>query len=53
LTYQYQVAPWWMLQPDVQYVINPGAGLPGPSNGNQAAPLRNALTMGLRAAIAF
>ena len=27
-TYQYQVAPWWILQPDAQYVINPGAGIP-------------------------
>jgi porin len=53
LTYQYQVAPWWMLQPDVQYIINPGAGLPSPLNGNRAVPLRNALTMGLRATVTF
>ncbi len=23
LTYQYQVTPWWQLQPDFQYVFNP------------------------------
>ena len=27
-TYQYQVTPWWMLQPDLQIIINPGAGIP-------------------------
>jgi carbohydrate-selective porin OprB len=24
LMYQAQLKPWWMLQPDLQYVINPG-----------------------------
>jgi porin len=23
-TYQYQVTPWWQIQPDIQYVFNPG-----------------------------
>lgn len=49
LTYQYQVAPWWVVQPDVQYVINPGAGLPNATG----APLKNALTAGVRASITF
>jgi hypothetical protein len=25
--YQAQLKPWWMLQPDLQYVINPGGGV--------------------------
>jgi porin len=30
-TYQVQVAPWWQIQPDLQYVINPGAGIVNPN----------------------
>ncbi|HEY6579409.1 MAG TPA: carbohydrate porin [Rhizomicrobium sp.] len=29
-TYQYQVAPWCQVQPDFQYVFNPGAGVLDP-----------------------
>jgi porin len=35
LTYQYQLYPWIQIQPDFQYVINPGAGLPSPNMPNQ------------------
>jgi porin len=49
LTYQYQVAPWWTLQPDLQYVINPSAGQPSVSG----APLKNALVAGVHAAVTF
>ena len=41
LTYQYQAAPWLLLQPDVQYVYTPGGGIanpqaPGRRVGNEA-----------------
>ena len=41
-TYQYQVTPWWQLQPDFQYVFNPGAGvanpnIPGSGSKNEAS----------------
>jgi porin len=52
-TYQYQVAPWWMMQPDLQYVINPGIGIPNPANGNRQVPLKNAWVIGVRATITF
>jgi len=29
VTYQYEVTPWLQLQPDAQYVFNPGGGLAG------------------------
>lgn len=29
-TYQIQLAPWWQLQPDFQYVFNPGGGIVDP-----------------------
>jgi porin len=32
LTYQYQVHPWWQVQPDMQYVFNPGGGLASPTD---------------------
>lgn len=27
VTYQYAVTPWWQLQPDFQFVFNPGGGI--------------------------
>ena len=42
-TYKVQIAPWWSLQPDLQYVINP-SGVEGS---------RNAFVAGLRATISF
>jgi porin len=52
-TYSYQVAPWLVLQPDLQYVINPGAGLPTNLNPVTNRALKNATVMGLRSTITF
>jgi porin len=49
-TYLYQVTPWWTLQPDVQYVLNPGAYIPSTLSRK---PLNNALIIGVRAAVIF
>jgi porin len=49
-TYQYQVTPWWTLQPDLQIIVNPGAGIP---SGLSTKPLKNAVIAGLRATIIF
>jgi porin len=49
-TYLYKAAPWWTLQPDLQYVINPGAGLP--SSGNRRS-LVNAVAAGIRTTFKF
>ena len=49
-TYSYQVAPWLTLQPDAQFVINPGAGIP---NSASSVPLKNAFIVGVRATIEF
>jgi porin len=49
-TYQYQVAPWWTLQPDLQVVVNPGAGIPSTLSRK---PLNNAVVAGVRATITF
>jgi porin len=52
LTYQYQVKPWFVLQPDIQYIYNPGAGIPNP-NSLTGARLQNELIAGVRAIFNF
>jgi porin len=49
-TYLYQVAPWLTLQPDLQVVINPGAGIPSIYTN---ATLKNAVIGGVRATVTF
>jgi porin len=51
LTYQYQVHPWWQLQPDIQYVINPGGGIVNPDDPTRR--IGNELVLGLRTNILF
>jgi porin len=51
LTYQYQLRPWIQIQPDIQYVINPGAGIPSPTNPSQR--IANELVLGVRTNILF
>lgn len=51
LTYQYQVAPWWSLQPDAQYVWTPGGGIPDPTRPGKR--IGNAFVLGLRTNIVF
>ena len=48
-TYQYQATPWWQLQPDLQYVFNPGAG----SANNNGQRVKNETILGVRTNIAF
>lgn len=50
-TYQYQVRPWWQLQPDIQYVVNPGAGVANPNDPTKR--VGNELVVGLRTNILF
>jgi porin len=50
-TYQYQVAPWWMLQADFQYFWRPGGGIPDPDDSSQR--IRNEAVLGLRTTIQF
>jgi len=45
-TYQYQVTPWWQLQPDIQYVFRPGAGVLNPDSPGQT--IKNEMVVGLR-----
>jgi porin len=50
-TYQYQIAPWWILQADAQYVFNPGGGIVNPNDPTEK--VKNELVLGLRTNITF
>lgn len=50
LTYQYQAAGWWTLQPDFQYVFNPGGGVAKPDGTGR---IGDAAVLGLRTTIVF
>lgn len=49
-TYKARLAPWLDLQPDLQYVLNPGAGIP---TQQSARPLKNDLVFGVRLTVNF
>jgi porin len=51
LTYQAQLAPWWIVQPDVQYVFNPGGGIPDPNRPGKR--VGDAAVFGLRTVVTF
>jgi porin len=50
-TYQIQVLPSWQVQPDVQYIVNPGAGLANPTEPTQR--IKNEFVVGLRTTVTF
>jgi porin len=51
ITYQAQATPWLVVQPDLQYVVNPGAGVVSPIKPTER--LRNELVVGVRAVTSF
>ncbi len=51
VTYQYQAAPWWTVQPDFQYVFTPGGGVQNPLNPSQR--IGNAAVFGVRTNVVF
>lgn len=50
-SYQVQLAPWWVLQPDFQYVFRPGGGIPDPQRPHRQ--VGDAAVFGLRTSITF
>ena len=51
LTYQAAVTPWLTVQPDFQYIFNPGGGQPGLKNPARKAA--DAAVLGLRGVVVF
>ena len=51
MTYQYQLTPAVQIQPDIQYVFNPGGGILNPNV--PGATIKNELVFGLRTNLLF
>ena len=51
VSYQLQVAPWWIVQPDLQYIVHPDGNVPDPNNPNVV--IGNAFIAGIRSTIKF
>lgn len=48
--YNFVAAPWWNIQPDVQYIVHPGGGAAEDATGQAIA---NAFVVGVRSTIDF
>lgn len=55
LTYQYAAAPWWIIQPDIQYIIHPaGCGAsPTADSSVSTSAMKDAFVLGARTTIKF
>jgi len=51
LSYRVQIAPWWIIQPDIQYIARPGGGDPHPDDA--ARRIGDAVLIGVRSAVTF
>lgn len=52
VSYAAQLAPWWTLQPDLQYIVHPGGNVANP-NDPAGAAIKNAFVAGVRSTIKF
>ena len=50
-TYQYQLRPWWQIQPDFQYVFTPGGGVADPNQ--PMTRVKNEAVFGVRTNVLF
>jgi len=51
ITYQASIADGWQLQPDFQYVFNPGGGIPNPNLPSRR--IKDEAVLGLKAIVTF
>ena len=51
LSYIAQVTGWWTVQPDVQFIFQPGGNVPDPNDPTKPVP--DAVVLGVRTAISF
>jgi porin len=52
LSYTVQIAPWWIVQPDLQIIVHPGGNVADPDDVT-GAPVGNAVIAGIRSTIKF
>jgi porin len=53
ITYEARIAPWLLLQPDLQLVFHPGGFTSAPAPAPIGQPIPNALVIGIRSGITF
>jgi porin len=53
LTYQAQIVPGWIIQPDFQYIVHPGGGVAAPAKPILVGRIHDAAVLGLRATIKY
>jgi porin len=53
LTYRAQLAPWWVVQPDLQYIVHLGGNIANPNNPATNRTIPDAVVPGLRTAVTF
>jgi porin len=53
LTYRWELAESWFVQPDLQLIFHPGANIANPANPGSGSAIPNALVLGLRTALQF
>jgi porin len=53
VTYEARIAPWCLLQPDLQFIFHPGGHISAPLPAPPGQPIPNALVLGLRSSITF
>jgi porin len=51
VSYAAQIAPWWIVQPDFQYIVHPGGNVEDPSNPGTA--VKDAAVIGVRSVLKF
>jgi porin len=52
-TYLAQIAPWLVLQPDLQLILHPGGHITAPFPTTVGQPIPNAVVVGIRSTITF
>jgi porin len=52
VSYQALLAPWWIVQPDLQIVLHPGGNIPLPGHIHDH-PIPAALVLGFRSVVGF
>ena len=51
VSYAAQIAPWWIVQPDLQVIVHPGGNVADPND--PTATVGNAVIAGIRSTIKF
>lgn len=52
VSYTAPIAPWWSVQPDVQYIVHPGGNVQNPEDAS-GGTIDNAVVIGVRTSLVF